>query len=143
MGCTSDRRRDAALIIAEAASSGNWDCAHRQPQANLALDPLPGCHLRQLHEEGAVRDVVLAPIGFISEHMEVVYDLDVEAAGLCEELGIHMVRAGVIGTHPRFVAMIRELVCERIEEQPKRLALGTLGPSPDDCAGECCLTPAR
>jgi ferrochelatase len=104
------------------------------------LEPDLQDHLRRLHEEGSVRDVVLVPIGFISEHMEVVYDLDVEAAGLCEELGIHMVRAGVVGTHPRFVAMIRELVCERIEEQPTRLALGTLGPSPDVCPADCCLT---
>ena len=102
------------------------------------LEPDLAAHLRRLHDEGSVRDVVLTPIGFVTEHMEVVYDLDVEAAGLCEELALGMVRAGVVATHPRFVTMIRELILERIEEQPVRLALGTLGPSPDVCSPDCC-----
>ncbi len=109
----------------------------------LWLEPDLAAHLRRLHDEGSVRDVVLVPIGFVTEHMEVVYDLDVEAAGLCEELGLGMVRAGVVGTHPRFVAMIGELILERIEDQPERLALGSLGPSPDVCPAECCQLSAR
>jgi len=82
--------------------------------------------------------VVLVPIGFLCEHMEVIYDLDVEAAAVCEEVGISMVRSGLAGTHPRFVRMIRELICERIDEQAPRLALGSLGPSPDVCPADCC-----
>lgn len=65
--------------------------------------------LREVHEEGA-RDVVIAPIGFLSDHMEVVYDLDVEAKELADELGIRLVRAKTVGTHPKFVRLIRELV---------------------------------
>jgi ferrochelatase len=82
--------------------------------------------------------VVIAPIGFVSDHMEIIFDLDTEARQLCEELGIHMVRAATVGTHPRFVRMIRELVEERIDESKPRLALGVLTPRPDLCAVDCC-----
>ncbi len=71
--------------------------------------------------------------------MEVVYDLDVELRALCEELGINMVRSGVVGADPRLAAMIRELIQERIDPQAPRLALGPLGPSPDSCPAGCCL----
>ncbi len=55
----------------------------------------------------------MAPIGFISDHMEVLYDLDYEAARHCEQVGLKMFRAGTAGTHPRFIGMILELVEER------------------------------
>jgi ferrochelatase len=57
---------------------------------------------------------------------------------MCEEIGINILRAATVGTHPRFVQMIRELIVERIEGSPERPALGTLGPSPDDCPDGCC-----
>jgi len=95
-------------------------------------------HLRGLAQSGEVRDVVIAPIGFLCEHMEVVYDLDVEVRQLCEELGLNMVRSALVGRHARFVRMIRELIEERLSENPIRLALGTHGPAPDRCAPECC-----
>ena len=69
---------------------------------------------------------MIVPIGFVSDHMEIIYDLDTEARQLCEELGIHMVRAATVGTHPRFIRMIRELVEERLDESKPRLALGVL-----------------
>jgi ferrochelatase len=72
--------------------------------------------------------LVIAPIGFISDHMEVRYDLDTEARRVCEELGIRMVRAGTVGDHPRFVEMIRELIVERLEK----------GPGVDLCPPDCC-----
>jgi ferrochelatase len=91
-----------------------------------------------------VQDLVVVPIGFFSDHMEVLYDLDTEARQLCERLGINMVRAATVGTHPRFVRMIRELVEERMSAAPKRLALGSLGPSHDVCPEDCCsYTPIR
>lgn len=65
--------------------------------------------LREIHADG-VEDVVIAPIGFVCDHMEVIYDLDVEAKALAEELGIRLVRAKTVGTHPRFVRMVRELL---------------------------------
>lgn len=89
------------------------------------------------------RNVIVAPIGFLSDHMEVLYDLDVDAAQTCKERGIHMVRAATAGSHPRFVEMIRELVLERMECDHERLALGRLGPSDDFCPPGCCPAPAR
>ena len=80
----------------------------------------------------------MVPIGFISDHMEVMYDLDDEARRKAEELGLNFVRAGTVGTHPRFVRMIRELVIERISDNPHRLALGDSGPSHDECPVDCC-----
>jgi ferrochelatase len=70
--------------------------------------------------------------------MEVLYDLDEEAKLKAEALGLSLVRAGTVGTHPRFVRMIRELVEERMSGSPTRLALGTLGPSHDVCPIDCC-----
>jgi ferrochelatase len=90
---------------------------------------------------GAARDVVIAPIGFISDHMEVVYDLDTEAQALCEQLGIHMVRAETVGADPRFVAMIRELILERMGALSERRALGDFGPGHDVCPEDCCPGP--
>jgi ferrochelatase len=84
------------------------------------------------------QDVVVVPIGFISDHMEVLYDLDEEARHKAADVGINFVRAGTVGTHPRFVRMIRELVQERMHANPVRPALGDLGPSHDVCPVDCC-----
>jgi ferrochelatase len=94
-------------------------------------------YLRELHGRGA-RDVVVAPIGFVSNHMEIVYDLDTEAMRLCRELGLNMIRAATAGTHPRFVEMIRELILERVYPETPRRAVGSLGPRADRCATDCC-----
>lgn len=93
--------------------------------------------LRQLQSDG-VRDVVVSPIGFVSDHMEIVYDLDTEAMALCRELGLNMVRAATAGTHPAFVKMIRELILERLEPTMPRRSLGGDGPRGDDCRPGCC-----
>ena len=99
--------------------------------------------LKQIKEDGSTSGVVLAPIGFISDHMEVLYDLDTEAKQLCETLQLPMVRAGTVGAHPRFVTMIRELIEERMSDNAVRIALGPLGPSHDVCPGDCCPAPQR
>src|SRR5271166_1414520 len=72
--------------------------------------------------------LVLAPISFISDHMEVLYDLDVEARQLCDSLALPMARAKTVGVHPSFVAMIRELILERMTPESERRALGALEP---------------
>ena len=95
--------------------------------------------LENHHSKSPIRDAVIVPIGFISDHMEIVYDLDTEARQLCEQLGINIIRAATVGTHPRFVRMIRELIEERLNALPTRHALGTLGPSHDLCPSDCCL----
>jgi ferrochelatase len=88
---------------------------------------------------GSVRDVIIVPIGFLAENIEVIYDLDVEVRDLCDELGINMVRAAVVGSHPRFVQMVRELILERLDPSRERLSLGADGPWPDPCPAGCCL----
>jgi ferrochelatase len=101
-------------------------------------------HLEGLRRRG-ITTVLIHPIGFISDHMEVLYDLDLEARQLCEEIGLTMVRAQTAGTHPRFVSLLRELIAERIgvSPNPSRRALGQDGPSHDVCADTCCLPPTR
>jgi ferrochelatase len=79
-----------------------------------------------------VKAVVLVPIGFVSDHLEVLYDLDTEAKQLCDELGVAMSRAATAGTHPAFVRMIRELIVERMEGR---------GEVPGFCTAECCPAP--
>jgi protoporphyrin/coproporphyrin ferrochelatase len=98
-------------------------------------------YLRSVKANNLASAVVLAPIGFISDHMEVVYDLDIEARHLCDSLALPMVRAKTVGVHPKFIGMIRELILERIEPASERRALGSLGPRADVCAEDCC--PAR
>ncbi len=98
-------------------------------------------YLREVKARSLASAVVLAPISFISDHMEVLYDLDIEARQLCDSLPLPMVRAKTVGVHPRFVAMIRELIVERMTPDAERLALGSLGPRPDVCAEDCCPAP--
>jgi len=83
------------------------------------------------------RDVVVMPIGFVSDHMEVLYDLDTEAREAARARGLNFVRAGTPGTHPDFVSMIAELICERTEGWERR-AIGRYGPAPDVCPADCC-----
>jgi ferrochelatase len=94
--------------------------------------------LRSLKADGA-SSVVVAPIGFISDHIEVLYDLDTEARQAAEQLGMRMIRVPTPGTHPRFVRMIRELVVERLTGADERPAFGSCGPSHDVCPVGCCL----
>jgi len=105
------------------------------------LEPDVLDYLRQVKAGNLASPVVLAPIGFISDHLEVVYDLDVEARRLCDSLGLPMTRAKTVGVHPKFVSMIRELILERMNPGAERRALGSLGARGDVCGEECCLGP--
>src|SRR5579883_530127 len=98
------------------------------------LDPDILDHIKDLHRRG-VQDLLIHPLGFLSDHVEVLYDLDEEAHGLCDELGLRMVRSQTVGLHPRFVGMLRELIQERIADAPEsgRRAVGRFGPSHDVC----------
>jgi ferrochelatase len=100
-------------------------------------------YLRQVKTENLASAVVLAPISFISDHMEVLYDLDIEAQQLCDSLSLPMARAKTVGIHPKFIAMIHELILERMKPTAERRALGVLGPRPDVCAENCCPGPQR
>ncbi|WP_431952967.1 ferrochelatase [Actinacidiphila sp. bgisy167] len=108
------------------------------------LEPDICDHLEELHAGGAPA-AVMVPIGFVSDHMEVKYDLDTEARAKAAELGLPVARAATVGADPRFAAAVRELVLERAATErglaPQRCALGALGPSHDVCPVGCC--PAR
>jgi protoporphyrin/coproporphyrin ferrochelatase len=99
-------------------------------------------YLREVSSKKLASAVVVAPISFISDHMEVLYDLDIEARQLCDSLGLPMARAKTVGVHPSFVAMIRELIEERVSGAERR-ALGPLGPRADVCPEDCCPAPSR
>ena len=86
--------------------------------------------------------MVVSPIGFVSDHVEVLWDLDEEAAATAAKLGLDYARASTVGTDPRFVRMVRQLVEERTAGAPK-LALGPMGPSHDVCPLYCCPAPRR
>jgi len=93
----------------------------------------------------AVESVVLVPIGFVSDHMEVVYDLDTEAMATAERLGLDAVRVATSGTDQRFVAMVRDLLVERAAvergESVDRAAVGGWPACWDRCAADCCPNP--
>ncbi|HZU21127.1 MAG TPA: ferrochelatase [Gaiellaceae bacterium] len=133
--------RETARLVAEAAGVVDWDVVYQSrsgPPHVPWLEPDVCDHLEALHAAGAP-GVVLAPIGFLSDHMEVLYDLDVEARAVADRLGLPAARAGTAGTHPAFVAAIREAVEERLDARSPRRALGRFGPGHDTCAPDCCL----
>lgn len=138
-----EQLQEACRLVAERVGWEQWELMYQSrsgPTSEAWLQPeLPGC-LEQLrrHHPG-LQHLVFVPIGFLSDHMEVIYDLDVEVAGVCQELGFQYYRTGTVGVHPRFVGMIRELILERLDPQRSRLFLGRLGPSPDECRPDCCL----
>jgi protoporphyrin/coproporphyrin ferrochelatase len=107
------------------------------------LEPDVLDYLREVKAGNRASAVVLAPISFVSDHMEVLYDLDVEARQLCDSLGLPMARAKTVGVHPKFVAMIRELIMERMNPGSERRSLGALGPRTDVCAEDCCPAPKQ
>ena len=97
--------------------------------------------LREVRSQG-ITTAVVAPIGFVSDHMEVLYDLDTEAQAVAGEIGLHMLRAATAGADSRFIAMIRELIAERCEMRPAR-AIGACPASHDVCPQGCCPAPQR
>ena len=142
-GCRYEvQLREACRLVAEGVGRNDWHLVYQSrsgPPQQPWLEPDIRDFLREEHNRTKLQDVVIVPIGFISDHMEVLYDLDTEARQLCNELGINMVRAATVGTHPRFIRMIRELIVERMTQSADRLALGTLGPNHDVCPDDCCL----
>ena len=100
-------------------------------------------YLRDIRSRNLASAVVLAPISFISDHMEVLYDLDIEAWQLCDSLPLPMVRAKTVGVHPTFIGMIRELILERTNPGSERRSVGSLGPRQDTCEENCCPAPQR
>ena len=125
---------EIARRVSERVAHGEWDLVWQSrsgPPTQPWLEPDILDHLRALAENG-VRDVVVSPLGFLSDHMEVMYDLDHEAAAVCRDLGMNFVRAQTPGTHPAVIAMLAELIEER--QSAPHLPL---------CAPDCCPAPKR
>src|SRR5450755_79254 len=134
MADTSDyvmQLQEVRRLVSEALAQKN-DVLVYQSRSGAPGQPWLGPdileYLRQVKARNLASAVVLAPISFISDHMEVLYDLDVEARQLCIALGLPMTRAGTAGLHPKFIVMIRELILERMHPESERRAVGLLGP---------------
>lgn len=157
MADTSDyvvQLREACRLIAEGASSRigralTWDLVFQSRSGAPGqpwLEPDISDHLRALVANGT-SGVAVVPVGFISDHMEVVWDLDTQARQTAAEIGLEMTRAATVGVDSRFVQMIVDLALERSasarREDPIRVALGVRGPNHDVCPVDCCPLPAR
>ena len=149
MANTSDyekQLKESCRLVAQSLSLENsqWNLVYQsrsgRPQ-DPWLEPDILDHLRELKKTGCDQ-VVVCPIGFLSDHMEVLYDLDDEAKKLCDELDIRMVRAATPGSHPVFVSMIRKLIQERLCGGPRE-CIGQFGPNHDVCPVDCCPAPVR
>ncbi|MEX2324431.1 MAG: ferrochelatase [Nitriliruptoraceae bacterium] len=135
---------DTCRAIMHEFAAYAWDlvyCSRSGPPHVPWLEPDINDHLQQLADED-VPSVLVVPVGFVSDHMEVIHDLDVEAAATAAAAGLTFVRAGTVGVHPTFVAMIRELVLERHDAQD-RACIGLRGPSHDVCPIDCCAVPEQ
>ncbi|MGI8881352.1 MAG: ferrochelatase [Jatrophihabitans sp.] len=143
----SRQQRETARLVADAVRGPGaafdlvWQSRSGPPQMSW-LEPDINDHLTALAGAGE-RAVVVCPTGFVSDHLEVLWDLDTEAAETAERLGLGFVRAATAGTHPSFVAAVRELVLEQLDAAP-RLAVGEFGPAADLCpwSAGCCTARA-
>ena len=132
---------EACRLVAEGAGGNPYHLAYQSrsgPPQVPWLEPDILDDLKAMAARG-VTDVVVCPIGFISDHMEVLFDLDTEAKETAAGLGMTMVRAETVGTHPLFVEALRELIVERMTPDAERLAVGLRGPNHDICPVGCCL----
>jgi len=137
---------EVCTLVTKHFNHSNWRLVYQSRSGSPSQPWLGPDILDALHEvkqSGGSTDVIIAPIGFVSDHMEVLFDLDTQAKELCAELGLNMVRSKTVGTHPRFITMIRELISERLDDNAPRPALGVLGPRANICPADCCPPPAR
>lgn len=147
MASTSDyeaQLREAARLVADRVGHDDFDLVWQSrsgPPHIPWLEPDINDHLEALAATGTTA-VVMVPVGFISDHMEVIYDLDTQAVATADRLGLKLARSATVGTDPRFVSAIVELIEERRSGVTKR-ALGDLAVRPDVCAIDCCPAPTR
>ena len=130
---------EASGLVAERVGARSWQLAYQSrsgPPSQPWLGPDVCDCISELASSGSPA-VVLVPVGFVSDHLEVKYDLDVEAAEVAARHGIALARAATAGTDPRFVAMVTELVAEQLDGSPPR-ALGRPWPVAEFCASGCC-----
>jgi protoporphyrin/coproporphyrin ferrochelatase len=109
-----------ARAVAERLGHSHWSIAYQSRSGNPRdpwLEPDIGDALKSLAQSG-VRDVVVMPIGFVCDHVEVLYDLDIEARAVAERLGLHLVRATAVNDHPSFIRMLADLVRQTFASTP-------------------------
>lgn len=139
--------REASRVVAESLQIADWKLAYQSrsgPPQQPWLEPDIGDLVKADHAESPLAAIVVVPIGFVSDHIEVLYDLDDVVQHVCVERDIAYFRSVTASTHPRYVRMVRELIEERITPGSPRPTLGTLGPTPDVCPIDCCrYEPAR
>jgi protoporphyrin/coproporphyrin ferrochelatase len=126
--------KEASARVAAACGMSNWTLVYQSrsgPPSQPWLAPDICEHLRAQHAAGSQR-VIICPIGFMSDHMEVLYDLDTEAHDLCTEIGLKMARVGTAGSHPKLIGMIRDMVFN-----------AQTSPVTAHCEAGCCPTPQR
>jgi protoporphyrin/coproporphyrin ferrochelatase len=139
-----EQLRECARLVCKAANHGPWELVFQSrsgPPQQPWLEPDVCDRIEQLNETDGLKHVVVQPLGFVSDHMEVLFDLDHEAAEVCKERGIEFVRAETVGVHPAFVRMVVDLLEERMSPDTERPCLGSYGPSHDLCPANCCLYP--
>ena len=137
--------QEACRLVSEGSDLTNYELVYQSrsgPPSQPWLEPDICDAISATCKSENVDHIVVVPIGFVSDHMEVLFDLDTEARQLCDELGVGFVRAGTVGTHPDFIEMIRKLILERTRGG-NRVSLGTLGPRADFCPEDCCPAPIR
>jgi len=137
--------KEACRIVAEMIGTDNYELVYQSrsgPPQVPWLEPDILDYMDDIAEQG-VKNLVIMPIGFVSDHLEVMFDLDTEAVQKADELGMKMVRAATVGTAKPFVRMIRELIAERMTDNPERLAMGNLPANHDICPIDCCLPGTR
>ena len=138
--------REACRLVSLALGDRNprrWRLVYQSNNARYGGERWLGpdiCDAVVEEKDHGERDVVVAPIGFVCDHLEVTLDLDHEAKQAADAAGINLVRAGTVGTHPAFIAMVCDLLRERSESDYERIALGRHGPSHDLCPANCCLS---
>jgi ferrochelatase len=140
--CSAYERQlhEASRLVAERADAPRFRLAWQSRSGPPHIPWLEPDILDVIDElnDAHVSDIVIVPIGFISDHLEVLFDLDVEARERAIDHGMAMIRVPSVGADPRFISMIRELVEERLTANPVRRALGLLGPNHDVCPLNCC-----
>ena len=137
---------EAASIVNELAGMrGPYEVVFQSrsgPPSVPWLTPDIDQRIHELAEQGT-QELLVHPLGFVADHMEVLFDLDTQSAAAAKEAGVKMVRTPTVGTHPRFVSMLVDLVEEAAGLRADRPSLSKSGPRPDKCNSQCCPAPIR
>ncbi len=132
---------ETCRLVSERCGITNWQLAYQNRSGRPSdrwLEPDILEVLKQVANQGE-RQVVVMPIGFLSDHMEVIYDLDIEAKREAEALGLRWVRSATPGKHPLMLRLLGDLVEERLKGGEERPVVGSLAPAPDTCPPNCCF----